>query len=175
MSESSTLVNPERQVTQVNPKLLALKGLPAQTMQPVDDERPEAIIVDVDGTLAHIADGRSPYDASRAMNDELDDAVSSIVAMAYENGYQVIVVTGRSAEHKDVTVEWLAQNGVSYDEIYTRAEGDTREDSIVKEEIYKNHIKDRYWIKFVLDDRQRVVDMWRRNGLKTLQVAPGDF
>ena len=30
-------------------------------------------------------------------------------------------------------------------------------------------------IAFVLDDRKKVVDMWREEGLVCLQVAPGDF
>lgn len=140
-----------------------------------DDNKEECIIVDVDGTLAHTADGRNPYDASRAMNDSLDDAVSVITAMFYNHGYKVIVLTGRSSEHKQVTVEWLRENGVEYDEIYTRAEGDTRKDSIIKEELFRAHIEPRFNVKFVLDDRNSVVDMWRRIGLKCFQVAEGNF
>lgn len=139
------------------------------------DDREEAIIVDVDGTLAHITDGRSPYDASRAMNDKLDDAVGIITAMAYQNDYKVIIVTGRSADHKQVTVDWLSENGIEYDEIYTRESKDNRKDSIVKREIYENFIEPKYNIKFVLDDRNQVVDMWRSLGLKCLQVAEGNF
>ena len=60
---------------------------PPQQVIEYDDSKEECIIVDVDGTLAHIVNGRSPYDASRAMEDELDDAVSVITAMAYQNGY----------------------------------------------------------------------------------------
>ena len=60
-----------------------------------NDKLEEAIIVDVDGTLAHLAD-RDPYDASRAHLDTVDDAVSNIVNMAYGHGYRVIVLTGRS-------------------------------------------------------------------------------
>ena len=139
------------------------------------DDREEAIIVDVDGTLAHITDGRSPYDASRAMNDKLDDAVGIITAMAYQNDYKVIIVTGRSADHKQVTVDWLSENGIEYDEIYTRESKDNRKDSIVKREIYENFIEPKYNIKFVLDDRNQVVDMWRSLGLKCLQVDYGNF
>ena len=137
---------------------------------------PAAIICDIDGTLAHISDGRSPYDASRAMNDSLDDAIASIIDMYYAHDYKIIILTGRSAEHLDVTVEWLAKHSINYNEIYTRAEGDNRKDSIVKKELYSTHIAPRFNVKFVLDDRNQVVDMWRNElGLKCLQVAEGDF
>ena len=142
---------------------------------PYDDNKEECIIVDVDGTLSHIADGRSPYDASRASNDVLDDAVASIVAMAYQNGYKVIVLTGREAKNREVTENWLIEQGVPFDEIYTRADGDYRKDAVVKKELYETHIKNRFNVKFVLDDRNQVVDMWRSIGLKCLQVQPGDF
>ncbi len=146
-----------------------------------DDSKEECIIVDIDGTLAHIADGRSPYDASRAMNDSLDDAVSVITAMFYNHGYKVIILTGRHEEHREVTEQWLEENGVEYDELYTRMEDDVDEkgnrldDKIVKERLYRTHVEPRFNVKFVLDDRNRVVDMWRSIGLKCLQVAEGNF
>ena len=146
-----------------------------------DDNKEECIIVDIDGTLAHIADGRSPYDASRAMNDSLDDAVSVITAMFYNHGYKVIILTGRHEEHREVTEQWLEENGVEYDELYTRMEDDVDEkgnrldDKIVKERLYRTHVEPRFNVKFVLDDRNRVVDMWRSIGLKCLQVAEGNF
>ncbi|NBU34805.1 hypothetical protein EBS40_09370 [bacterium] len=52
---------------------------------------------------------------------------------------------------------------------------DDRDDRIVKKEIFDAWIKDRYNVKFVLDDRNRVVEMWRSLGLKVLQVGEGDF
>ena len=55
-----------------------------------------------------------------------------------------------------------------------RQDGDFRRDDIVKQEILDKYIdKDR--VLFVLDDRDQVVDMWRRNGLTCFQVAEGDF
>lgn len=135
-----------------------------------DESLEECIIVDVDGTLAHITD-RNPYDASRAGDDTLDDAVSSVVAMAYQNGYKVIVLTGRHAGHLGVTKDWLEAKGVNYDEIYCRDEEDKRPDYIVKEELYRQHIEGKYNVKMVIDDRPSVCRMWRSIGLKTLQVG----
>jgi hypothetical protein len=56
-----------------------------------------------------------------------------------------------------------------------RRSGDNRCDSIVKEEIYREHIEGKYNVLAVFDDRDRVVDMWRRLGLLCLQVYYGDF
>lgn len=138
-----------------------------------NDALDEAILVDIDGTLAHI-DGdnpRSPYDASRAMEDVLDDAVSVLASMCYQHGYRVIILTGRHSGHLQVTKDWLAANGVEYDEIHCRDEEDTRADYIVKRELFEQHVKDKYNVKFVVDDRPQVCRMWRSLGLKTLQVG----
>jgi hypothetical protein len=56
-----------------------------------------------------------------------------------------------------------------------RGNDDNRCDSIVKEEIYNEYIKDKYNVLAVFDDRDRVVDMWRRIGLPTYQVYYGSF
>jgi hypothetical protein len=56
-----------------------------------------------------------------------------------------------------------------------RPAGDNRKDSILKEEIYKRDILPEYYISFVLDDRQQVVDALREMGLQVWQVARGDF
>lgn len=141
--------------------------------QEYDDELDEAIVVDVDGTLAHIDDSnpRSPHDGSRAMEDLLDDTVSVIVAMFFNHGYRVIILTGRNSEHLEVTKEWLEANGVEYDDIHAREEGDTRPDYVFKKEVFDKHIRGKYNIKFVIDDRPQVCRMWRSLGLKTLQVG----
>lgn len=135
-----------------------------------NDNLEEAIIVDVDGTLAHISD-RNPYDASRALEDTLDDAVGNIVNMAFGHGYRVIILTGRDREHLPVTKEWLEKVGVNYDEIYSRKAGDRRADYEVKRELFDNHVRDKYNIKYVIDDRPQVCRMWRSLGLTTLQVG----
>lgn len=136
-----------------------------------DDNLEECIIVDMDGTLAHPS-GRNIYDASLADSDTVDDAVSNIVGMAYGHGYKVIILTGRSEEHIHVTKGWLDKNGIDYDEIYCRpVEEHPRADYDIKRELYENHIKGKYNVKYVIDDRPSVCRTWRRLGLKVLQVG----
>jgi hypothetical protein len=56
-----------------------------------------------------------------------------------------------------------------------REEGNNEKDSIVKRRLFEDNIRGKYYIEYVLDDRNQVVDMWRNMGLTCLQVAEGDF
>lgn len=147
---------------------------------PIDPDLPTCIIVDIDGTLAHM-DGRSPYDYSMVHTDLVDEPIRDIVHRYYTSNRQVIpdtyviIVSGRKDDCKESTEQWLQDNHVPYDEIHMRRAGDNRDDRIVKKEIYDEYIKPRFNVRFVLDDRDRVVKMWREQGLKVLQVAEGDF
>ena len=138
-----------------------------------DSTLPKAIIVDIDGTLAHMKD-RSPFDWQRVGEDECDDIIKGIVN-AYDNLGVTIVMSGRDGSCRDITIKWLEDNNIKYDSLLMRGEDDFRKDSIVKKELFDNHIKDKYFIEYVLDDRNQVVDMWRDMGLKCLQVQPGNF
>lgn len=138
-----------------------------------DADMDEAIVVDVDGTLAHIDpdNPRDVYDHSRAGEDLLDDAVANIVNMAYGHGYKVIILTGRKAEHHGITREWLEEKGVNFDELYGRATDDDRPDYEVKEELLRTHVLSRFFVKYIIDDRPSVCRNWRAMGLKVLQVG----
>ena len=59
--------------------------------------------------------------------------------------------------------------------LYMRKEGDFRPDAKVKEELLNQIRSDGYEPILAFEDRQRVVDMWRRNGIQCCQVAPGDY
>ena len=56
-----------------------------------------------------------------------------------------------------------------------RKAGDYRPDAKVKEELLTQVKADGYEPILAFEDRERVVDMWRRNGIQCCQVAPGDF
>lgn len=133
----------------------------------------DAIIIDMDGTLA-ITDHRSPYDLS---NCDLDPANKPVLetVLKWQSNTIIIVVSGRTYDGKEKTIIWLEKYGVKYQHLYMRKTGDMRKDSIIKEEIFNNFIRDKYNILFILDDRQQVVDMWRSLGLTVFQVAEGDF
>ena len=145
-----------------------------------DPNKPDCIIVDIDGTLAHM-NGRSPYDYTKVSTDVVDPVVSDIVRryrsvdIMDDNPLYVIIVSGREDSCKPETEKWLQDNHIPYDELHMRKSDDDRDDRIVKKEIFDAWINNRYNVKFVLDDRNRVVEMWRSLGLKVLQVGEGDF
>jgi predicted kinase len=143
---------------------------------------PYAIICDLDGTLAHMGD-RSPYDASTCDQDAVDETIANIVRLHRScAGDQIIFCSGRDEKYRAITEEWI--RGSSCFDLFDtrpsflllmRPEGDTREDSIIKTELYHEYIEGKYNVRFCLDDRDRVVDAWRDLGLVCLQCAPGDF
>ncbi len=134
-----------------------------------------AIICDLDGTLSIMHD-RSPFDGKACESDLLNQPVADILDTFRKSGHQIILLSGRTDDSMPETKRWLAKYGIKYDALYMRKTEDTRKDSIIKIELFNEHIKDNYWIKFVLDDRDQVVDMWRLElGLPCLQVYYGDF
>lgn len=145
-----------------------------QLRVPRDETLPDALIVDIDGTLAHM-DGRDPYDCSRYHEDLFDAAIADIVAKYRETGVKVIVCSGREDAYREVTETWLTVHDFTWDLFLMRSTGDGRNDGIVKGELYDAHILGRFNVLFVLDDRDRVVRAWRDRGLLCLQVADGDF
>lgn len=143
-----------------------------------DESKPLAIICDIDGTVA-IKGDRSPFDYSKVDRDFLNVPVADIVqAYAKYLGYTILYVSGREDSCRQMTEKWLSDNMLPVDAphmLLMRKAGDYRKDYIVKQEIFDNYLRDNYNVKFVLDDRNQVVTMWRRLGLTCLQVAEGAF
>lgn len=145
--------------------------LPMYVAQP---GTPPVVVVDIDGTLA-LHNGRSPYDLTLCGADLPNYAVIEAVQAAAADDLGIVYCSGREASARQVTADWITKHvGVS-GPLYMRVAGDRRKDSVVKAELFDTHIRDRYDVRWVFDDRQQVVDMWRSLGLTVFQVAKGDF
>lgn len=148
----------------------------------------DTIICDIDGTIAN-CEHRKHHVTSKPKNHDAfyagvrdDTPIPNVMRLVFKliSGVgvpvQLTFVTGRPERCRDDTVAWLADYGFAkntYD-LFMRKDKDYRQDYIVKQEILDKHIdKERVW--FVLDDREQVVNMWRRNGLTCFQVAEGKF
>lgn len=140
-----------------------------------DPNLPNAVIIDIDGTLALRHSDREIYEFEKAGQDEVNQPVKEITKRAFEYQDIVIIVSAREDKWKDVTTKWLSDNGIPYDHIFMRKTGDDRKDAIIKEEIYNTHIKDKFNVKYVVDDRSRVCQKWRDLGLVVFQVQEGNY
>jgi hypothetical protein len=137
-------------------------------------------IVDIDGTLA-LAGDRSPYDWSRVGEDAPNGPVITVArALAARSG--LIYMSGRMEQCREATTGWLHDFGCEPGlrmcgfPLLMRKDGDMRPDQIAKRELYDREVLGIYEVEGVLDDRAKVVRMWREDlGLTCLQVAPGDF
>lgn len=139
-----------------------------------DDMLPTVIIVDTDGTLANHEGIRNPYDTSKYMDDGVHENVAAIVRCLADTHY-VIGVSGRDAAFADVTRAWWTEAArIKPDELHFRPEGDRRPDDVIKAEIYEQHIRGRYNVVGVFDDRGRVLRMWRAKGFTTFAVGDTD-
>jgi predicted kinase len=140
-----------------------------------DQSLPPAIICDLDGTLA-IMNGRNPFDASSCENDLLNEPIAEIVKSYFNNGTEIILLSGRTDNYMEETKRWLTKHDIPYHQLLMRKRGDSRKDAVIKKEIVDAEIKEKYFVRFVLDDRNQVVDMWRNElGYACLQVNYGDF
>lgn len=136
---------------------------------------PRIAMVDIDGTVALMA-GRSPYDETRVHEDLPNLRVIEAVLMFKEAGLGIMFLSGRSSACMKETRQWISDNvGLDVFALIMRPEGDKRKDSIVKYELFNKYIRNDFDVRFVLDDRNQVVDMWRSIGLTVFQVADGNF
>jgi predicted kinase len=148
-----------------------LKKEPSRPLH--DPKLPSCVWCDCDGTLA-LFGKENPYDRDFS-KDFVNESVKGVLNRYSEYGAEIIIVSGRNGKYKKITEDWLKNNGIPYNSIFMREEGDSRKDFIIKKEIYEREIKGKYNVLFCLDDRNQVVDMLRNEGLSVFQVADGNF
>ena len=133
------------------------------------------VLVDVDGTLANHIGVRNPFDESRVLEDGVWESVAEMVRALYPT-HNVCVVSGRHDHCGDDTCDWMDMHAVPFDHILMRFSGDNRSDAVVKQELLNEltAVIGKENIAFVIDDRPRVCEMWRSNGLAVKQVFAGE-
>ena len=135
---------------------------------------PKAVLFDIDGTLAHMGN-RGPFDWDKVDRDSINLIVAEQVDFHRTLGRRIIVVTGSDESCRNITADWLAFYDVKFDEMLMRPKNDFRKDTIIKREIYNNHIRDVYNVMAIYDDRLQVLDMWYEEGLFTFNVNQGNL
>lgn len=149
-------------------------------------------IFDLDGTLALI-EHRKHYIEDKADSqrwrrfyaacdrDQPNLPVLRTLERLRHAGADVWIFSGRSDEVRDKTVDWLTAHTsfMSHDldtALTMRREGDYTPDDELKQQWLNGLLHDdRERLVAVFDDRDRVVEMWRSNGVACFQVAAGEF
>ena len=150
---------------------------PKQEVYTPPKGRADAIQIDIDGCLAfgHFGDigRRKPYDWDRVGEDDPNPQVVNLVRKYYPT-HHVILLSGRDSICRSQTEQWLDKNEIPYHKLYMRAEGDARKDTVVKKELFEEHIRNNYQVQFVVDDRPSVCRLWRSLGLPLFAVGDQD-
>ena len=151
----------------------------------------KTVIFDLDGTLALIderreismnVNGKMNWDIFfDPKNIQLDKPNWPVILMAQtlkKAGHSVVIFSGRSKATKDATRDWLNQFDIPFDVLKMRPTGNGFQfmpDDKLKQHWLDNLFPNKEDILCVFDDRDKVVQMWRKNGLTCMQVAEGKF
>ncbi len=151
----------------------------------------KTVIFDLDGTLADIKERRTLatkeggkidwpkfFDPNNISLDKPNTPVIESFKALQKAGYRMVIFSGRSDGTREETEKWLSKYGITYDKLLMRSgtgESMFTPDDRLKEDWLNQEFPDKNQILCVYDDRDKVVNMWRRNGIACFQVAPGDF
>lgn len=154
----------------------------------------DTIIFDIDGTLAdvnhrrhHVSGGKKDW--GKFFDEMVNDPPLRDVCLLAEllgdhplvnqGAIKLFLFSGRPETHRKETETWLLQHARSYfqkaEALLMRGEGDYRADTIVKKEMLDGIRGQGYDVRFVVDDRPSVVQMWKDEGLTVLAHDNGEW
>jgi hypothetical protein len=115
--------------------------------------------------------------------DKPNHPVITVFHALNESEHEIEIWSGRSESVRSKTENWLWKHvGCGFSEDFTwpqvlkmRPVNDSTPDEILKEQWLDEVLLKGKKVFMVFDDRQKVVDMWRRRGITCFQVAPGNF
>ena len=147
------------------------------------------IIFDLDGTLALIDKRREVstkpngkldwgkfFDPSNIKLDEPNPPVIKTAQLFAEQGFNIVILSGRSNKTEVATRSWLSKNKIPFNKLVMR---NSKTNHFTPDWVLKKNMLDEQLdindVFLVVDDRDRVVKLWRSLGLTTFQVADGNF
>lgn len=140
----------------------------------------QVVIFDLDGTLAdidhrlhHVQNGNKNWDAFYAAcpSDGPKAPIIELARMCDDAGHTIVISSGRSENVRQQTIEWLAKHDVNYGRLFMRPNNCFVPDQALKKAwLDEGMFGPKENILFVVEDRDRMVKMWRSVGLTCLQV-----
>ena len=150
---------------------------------PAYEDRPNAVIFDMDGTLCDVRPVRRYVRSENSkernfhafhVESEYCPPNLHVLNMSKEvtdAGLKTVIVTARDDKYRPLTERWLKKHGVDYDHIVTRPSGDHRPDYDVKREILRD-VSQHYNVVHAVDDNPAVLRLWKEEGISTT-IVPG--
>jgi phosphoglycolate phosphatase-like HAD superfamily hydrolase len=134
----------------------------------------DAVIADLDGTLCDVTDilhhvegeqrDFAAFHAASAGCPPHAD-VADAVRTAHDAGKAVLVVTSREFIWRDLTLDWLVEHEIPYDELVMRVVGDYRADHVVKAEMLDQLEADGWAIAEAWEDSADIIELWESRGI----------
>jgi len=132
------------------------------------------------------------FDADNIQLDIPNEPVIKCAQMFHNDGFKVIIFSGRNDRSFHTTKDWLNQHNVPFDLLVLRpdkfkdeswpvADGNPATPAMrfMPDEKLKKVMLDTFVNKdnvfCVFDDRKKVVDMWRQEGLTCFEVEDAHF
>jgi len=141
---------------------------------PEPSEPRSAVIVDLDGTLCdvstilHFVEGKEKdFHAfhSASAGCPPDDHVAAAVRAAHDAGQGILIVTGREFIWRDLTLDWLRDHDLPYDELVMRITGDYRPDHVIKAEMLDDLITRGWAVSDAWEDQDDIAELWESHGI----------
>lgn len=144
----------------------------------------DCVIFDIDGTVS-FCNERNPYDTDNVDKDTPNEPALYCLDGFFSREVKVFFLTGRDEVCRGKTHSWLVSHNLtrSFDypddvldtELLMRPKNDKRRDSIVKKELYEQHIKGKYNVLAVFEDRERVIkETWLPEGIFVFDCGQGE-
>lgn len=139
----------------------------------VNESKLKAIIIDIDDTLSNAGHRRKhiesePRNWERFFQGMQYDPVNLHIKKVMDSyDSEIILLTGRIMQYKDITEKWLNDNDIKYSLLIMKPnEIKYINDFMFKEQVYKKQISRQYNVEYAIDDRQVVREMFEALNVK---------
>ena len=135
-------------------------------------DRIRAIIVDIDDTLTDATHRRhhlnkTPPDFPKFFEEAIDDPCREHIKQLCANYTgEVLLLTGRHEALREQTLQWLKKHDIKYNKLFMKPNKmQFYKDVDFKKPFYLGYIKKHYDIEYAVDDRDVILNMWKRVGV----------
>lgn len=152
----------------------------------MSDNSDTVVVFDIDGTLAnsehrlHHITSDAYHQNWEAFYEAMGDdqpimPMINLLLTFFFRDWTIVLCTGRPEKYRGLTEKWLERHGIIVDLLMMRTDGDHRDDNVIKREMLTGLRASGMEPYIVIEDRQRVVEMWRAEGITCLQCAAGNY